>query len=330
MRIFVTRRLPEPALRLLRLDHDVTVWPGRLPPAPQELASHAAASDGLLTLLTDQIDETLLSACPHLIAVSNLAVGYENIDVAAATTRGLPVGHTPGVLTDATAEFTMTLILTVLRRLPEASAAVRGGDWLTWEPTGFLGASLPETTVGLVGYGRIGQKVGELARALGMRVLFTSPRSAGTTLDELLSSSDVVSVHAPLTPQTRGLIDSRAFSLMRPGAFLVNVARGPIVDTPSLLQALRAGHLGGAALDVTDPEPLPPGHELHTFPNVIITPHIASATVQARTTMADIAVTNLLHALRHQRMPHCANPEVYQGATWQETDQGLHPDEPRR
>jgi glyoxylate reductase len=326
MHIFVTRRLPEPALSRLRRDHHVTVWPGRLPPSPEELASAAAASDGLLTLLTDRIDTTLLNACPHLIAVSNLAVGYENIDIAAATARGLPVGHTPGVLTDATAEFTMSLILAALRRLPEASAAVRGGDWLTWEPTGFLGASLPQTTVGLVGYGRIGQKVGDLARALGMHVLHTSTRSA-ITLDELLSGSDVVSVHAPLTPQTQGLIGSRAFSLMKPGALLVNVARGPIVDTPSLLHTLRTGQLGGAALDVTDPEPLPPGHELHTFPNVIITPHIASATVQARTTMADLAVTNLLHALRRQPMPHCANPEVYLGDYLRETRHGLRPDE---
>lgn len=330
MRVFVTRELPQGAVDRLRAEHEVTVWPDRLPPRRQDLARHAAQADGLLTLLTDQVDENLLQSCPDLIAVSNLAVGYENIDLAAATARGVPVGHTPGVLTDATAEFTVTLILALLRRLPEASAAVRHGDWVTWEPTRFRGAALHETTLGLVGYGRIGQKVGHLARALGMRVLATSPRSTGPTLQELLSNSDVVSLHTPLTTETCGMIGSEALSRMRKGALLVNVARGPVVDTEALLQALRAGHLGGAALDVTDPEPLPPSHELHTFPNVIITPHIASATVPARARMADTAVTNLLLGLRGEQMPHCANPEVYLRSGRHEPDPGAHPDETRR
>jgi glyoxylate reductase len=315
MRVFVTRELPGPALDLLRREHDVTVWPGRLPPTRQDLASNAESADGLLTLLTDQVDAGFLEKCPRLMAISNLAVGYENIDVAAATARGLPVGHTPGVLTDATAQFTLVLILALLRRLPEATAAARNGEWITWEPAGFLGTDLAATTLGLVGYGRIGREVGRLAGALGMRVLFTSPSSASLTLEELLPQSDVVSLHAPLTAETRGLISPRTLSLMKEGALLVNVARGPIVDTQALVQSLRAGHLGGAALDVTDPEPLPSDHELYAFPNVIITPHIASATVRARTSMAEIAVTNLLHALRGEKMPHCANPEVYHSTT---------------
>jgi glyoxylate reductase len=327
VRVFVTRDLPGPALGWLRREHDVTVWPGRLPPTRQELASNAESADGLLTLLTDRIDADFLRACPRLVAVSNLAVGYENIDVAAATSRGVPVGHTPGVLTEATAQFTLALILALIRRLPEASAAAREGDWLTWDPAGFLGADLAGTTLGLVGYGRIGQEVGRLASTLGIRVLHTSPRSASLTLEELLPASDVVSLHPPLTAETRGLIGPLALSLMKEGALLVNVARGPMVDTQALVQSLHAGHLAGAALDVTDPEPLPADHELHTFPNVIITPHIASGTVRARTLMAEIAVTNLLHALRGERMPYCANPEVYHAAAWRQRSRSAHPGE---
>src|SRR5260370_5944949 len=234
MRAFVTRELPGLALDRLRGEHDVTVWPGRLPPTRQDLASNAESADGLLTLLTEQVDADFLAACPRLKAISNLAVGYENIDVAAATARGLPVGHTPGVLTEATAQFTLVLILALLRRLPEASAATRGGDWITWEPAGVLGADLAPTTLGLVGYGRIGREVGRIAGALGMRVLFTSPSSPSLTLEELLSESDVVSLHAPVTAETRGLIGPRTLSLMKESALLVNVARGPTLATQAL------------------------------------------------------------------------------------------------
>lgn len=184
------------------------------------------------------------------------------------------------------------------------------GRWKTWEPAGYLGTSLDQTRLGLVGYGRIGQAVGRMARALGMQVICTDPGSDGHSLHEVLARSDVVSLHAPLTPETTGLINARTLAVMRPGALLVNTARGAMVDTAALIAALRSGHLAGAALDVTDPEPLPAGHELLSFPNVIVTPHIASATVRARYAMADLAVENLLAALDGRPMPHCANPGV--------------------
>lgn len=311
MHVFVTRQLPGAALDQLRARHSVSVWPGLLPPSPVELRRYAQRSDGLLTLLTDRVDAGLLDACPSVRVVSNYAVGFENIDIPAATARGIPVGHTPGVLTGATAQLAITLILDLLRRVSEADKAVRQGRWQTWEPAAYLGTSLSEVTLGLVGHGRIGRAVAALARSLGMRVIYTTPGNGGHSLAEVLAQSDVVSLHAPLTPQTRGMINARVLAAMRPGALLVNVARGAMVDTAALTDALRAGHLAGAGLDVTDPEPLPVGHELLTFPNVIVTPHIASATVAARTAMADLAVGNLLAGLDGQVMPHCANPAVY-------------------
>ena len=311
MHVFVTRQLPGTALDRLRACHSVTVWPERLPPSPADLRRHAERADGLLTLLTDQVDAGLLDACPRVRAISNYAVGFENVDIAAATARGIPVGHTPGVLTGATAQLAITLTLDLLRRVSEADKAVHQGRWHTWEPAGFLGAALSEITLGLVGYGRIGQAVGDMARGLGMRVIYTDPDKDGHSLDEVLAQSHVVSLHALLTPETRALINAGTLAVMRPGALLVNVARGAMVDTASLTDALRRGHLSGAGLDVTDPEPLPADHELLTFPNVIVTPHIASATVSARSAMAGLAVGNLLAGLDGRNMPHCANPAVY-------------------
>ena len=315
MHVFVTRRLPGTALERVRARHSVTVWPGSLPPSPAELRQAAADADGLLTLLTDRVDASLLDASLNLRVVSNYAVGYENVELDAATARGIPVGHTPGVLTDATAQLAITLMLDLLRRVSESDKHVREGRWRTWEPAGYLGTALEKTTLGLIGYGRIGQAVGRLARALGMRVIHTDPVAQGHTLEALLAEADVVSLHAALTPETRRLIDTTRLAMMRPGAILVNVARGSMVDTGALIDALRSGHIGGAGLDVTDPEPLPADHDLLRFENVIVTPHIASATVQARSAMADLAVDNLLAALDRRPMPHCANPDVYARAS---------------
>lgn len=312
MRIFVTRDLPGAALGRLRAEHDVVVWPGAAPPLPKELAQAASASDGLITLLTDRVDALLLDACPGVRAVSNYAVGFENVDLTAATTRGIAVGHTPGVLTVATAQLAITFVLDLLRQVSRAAAHVRAGHWRTWEPTGHLGASLSETTLGVVGMGRIGREVADLARSLEMNVIYTSRSTPGLSLQDVLAESDVVTLHAPLTPETLRLINASTLALMRPGSFLVNVARGAMVDTDALVDALRRGHLAGAALDVTDPEPLPADHPLLDFDNVIVTPHIASATVNARSAMADIAVDNLLAALAGRPMPHCANPDVYE------------------
>jgi glyoxylate reductase len=312
VRVFVSRMLPGDAVARLSARHDVSVWPHQMPPSKDELLRRASGVDGLLTLLTDRVDARVLDAAPSLRAVSNFAVGFENIDVGEATSRGIPVGHTPGVLTEATAQLALTLALDLMRRVSESAYDVRQGRWLTWEPAGYLGYSLEDTTLGLVGHGRIGQAVERMALALGMKVIYTDPAApGGTTLDEVLATSDVVSLHALLTPETRHLINHTTLARMKPGALLVNVARGPMVDTHALAAALASGHLGGAGLDVTDPEPLPAAHELLRFKNVIVTPHVASATVRTRRHMADLAVDNLLAALDGDPMPHCANPEVY-------------------
>jgi glyoxylate reductase len=218
VRVFVTRDLPGTALDRLRAQHTVEVWPAPAPPTPEELAHQARHANGLLTLLTDRIDARLMDACPSLRAISNYAVGFENIDITAATARRIPVGHTPGVLTDATAQLAITMVLALLRRVREADADVRRGRWLTWQPAGHLGAALAETTIGLIGYGRIGQAVGRMAEALGMRVVHTDPVAGGRTMAEVLREADVLSLHAQLTPQTRGMIDRTTLSAMRRGS----------------------------------------------------------------------------------------------------------------
>lgn len=301
-RIAVTRRLPFPALERLAAAHELTVWPGDLPPSPGELRELAADADGLLCLLTDRVDAALLEAAPRLRAIAVYAVGTDNVDLDAARARGVAVGSTPGVLTEATADLAFALILAAARRLPEAERAVREGAWRTWEPAGWLGLELHGATLGIVGAGRIGEAVARRAEGFGMRILRHRP----TPLSELLAASDVVSLHLPLTSGTRGLIGREALAAMRPGAILVNTARGGIVDQDALAAALRAGTLGAAALDVTDPEPLPPDHPLLSAPNLLVVPHIGSATHATRARMAEMAVDNLLAALAGRPMPHPA------------------------
>ena len=304
-RIFVTRELPFPALDRLREEHEVDVWPELEPPPPAVLRERAARADALLTLLTDRVDAELLDACPQLRAVANMAVGTDNVDLEAAAARGIPVGNTPGVLTDATADLAMALILAVTRRLAEGAARVREGRWGAWQPAQDLGSDLAGATLGVVGFGRIGQAVARRAEGFGMRVIYTE-LSSGLTLEELLGESDVVSVHAPLTPDTRHLIDAAALARMKPTAYLVNTARGGIVDQVALREALHAGSIAGAALDVTDPEPLPPDDPLLDAPNLLVVPHIGSATTGTRARMAAMAVDNLLAALAGRPMPHQA------------------------
>jgi glyoxylate reductase len=301
-RCFVTRRLPFPALDRLRARHDVDVWPERLPPPYEQLVTRAADAEGLLTLLTDRVDASLIDRCPRLRAISNYAVGYDNVDLEAASARGIPVGNTPDVLTDATADLAFALLLAAARKLPEAATAVRDGDWLTWEPAQYLGARVFGATLGIVGFGRIGQAVARRASGFEMTVLHTG--SGGDALEAVLERSDFVSLHLPLTPDTHHLIDDGALSRMKPGAILVNTARGPIVDHDALRRALIAGEIAGAALDVTDPEPLPSDDPLLDAPNLIVVPHIGSATRAARERMADLAVDNLLAGLDGKPMPH--------------------------
>jgi lactate dehydrogenase-like 2-hydroxyacid dehydrogenase len=270
-------------------------------------------------MLTERIDDQVLRAAPRLRIVSNMAVGVDNIDLAACTRRSLPVGHTPGVLTQATADLTLALILMAARRLPQAMSDAREGRWQTWSPTGWLGLELGGATLGIVGLGKIGRAVWRRARAFGMRVVYTSrtPKQdvdglTHLSLDELLSCSDVVTLHVPLTSQTHKLIADDQLARMKSKALLVNTARGSIVDADALGRALSTYRIAGAALDVTDPEPLPPTHPLFSCPNLIVTPHIGSATHATRQKMAELACHNVVAALSGRPVPHCANPELYE------------------
>lgn len=309
-RCLVTRRLPGTALDRLEAEHDVDLWPERRPPSPQVLRSRLADCEGLLCLLTDEIDAELIGASPRLRAISNLAVGTDNVDLAAASQRAIPVGNTPDVLTETTADLAMALMLAISRRISEGSSAVREGEWLSWEPDWLLGRDLHGATVGIVGGGRIGSAVERRLGGFGCRILIAG-RQGPIELDELLASSDFVTLHCPLTDQTRALIGDRELETMKETAYLVNTARGPIVDQEALERALRAGRIAGAALDVTDPEPLPADHPLLGAPNLLVLPHLGSATHRTREAMTAIAVDNLIAGLAGEPMAHCVNPVVY-------------------
>ena len=305
-RCFVTRDLPGNALDRLRSEHDVDVWPEPDPPPREALLRRVKDADALLSLLTDEVDAEVMAS---LRAIANYAVGTDNIDLEAATVRGIPVGNTPDVLTETTAELAFALMLAVARRIVEGDRYVREGRWGEWRPDLLLGHDLHGSTLGIVGFGRIGRAVARRAEGFGMTVVH------GLPLEDLLGRSDFVSLHAPLTPRTRGLIGAAELERMKPTAILVNTARGPLVDTHALAAALGEGEIAGAGLDVTDPEPLPAGHPLLQAPNLVIAPHIGSASHRTREAMADMAVDNLIAALAGDRMPHCANPEVYERGT---------------
>jgi len=302
----VTRALPFAALDRLAAEHELDVWEGDLPPGPEAMRERAAAADGLLSLVTDPVGADLLAACPDLKAIANMAVGTDNIDLEAAAARGIPVGNTPDVLTDATADLAFALLLAVARRLPQGEAQVREGRWRTWEPAGDLGADLSGATLGIVGRGRIGDAVARRAGGFGMEVIASSRRS-WMPLEELLERADFVSLHCPLTPATRHLIGTEALARMKPSAYLVNTARGGVVDQTALRLALLGGEIAGAALDVTEPEPLPADDPLLEAPNLLVVPHVGSATVRTRERMAEMAVENLLAALAGKAMPHPAS-----------------------
>jgi glyoxylate reductase len=302
-RVFVTRALPFEALDRLRAAHAVDEWPGDMPPGPDELRSGVAEAEGLLSLVTDHVDAGVIEAAPRLRAIANMAVGTDNIDLEAAAARGIAVGNTPDVLTDATADLAFALLLALARRIVPGAAMVRAGEWRTWEPAKDLGADLSGATLGIVGWGRIGQAVARRAAGFGLDVIHSS-RSSGLPLDELLARSDFVSLHTPLTPETRHLVDAGFLERMKPSALLVNTTRGGVVDQDALRSALQAGEIAGAALDVTDPEPLPADHPLLDAPNLLVVPHVGSATVRTRAKMAAMAVENLLAALAGRPMPH--------------------------
>ena len=277
------------------------VWPERMPPDPGQLRDGVAEAEGLLCLLTDRIDGQLLAAAPSLRVISNLAVGADNVDLEAAAARGIPVGYTPGVLTETTADLTFALILALARRLPEGIAAVRAGEWLTWEPDWLLGRDVHGAALAVVGAGRIGRAVARRAEGFGMQVRLVGREDP---LEPALAEADFVSLHVPLTAQTRHLVGDTFLAAMKPTAYLVNTARGGVVDQEALARALHEGGIAGAALDVTDPEPLPPDHPLLAAPNLLVLPHLGSATHATRERMADLAVDNLLAGLAGRPLPH--------------------------
>jgi glyoxylate reductase len=319
--VYVTRHLPELALKDLLAACEVEIWDEEVPPPHEVLVDQVRDKEGLLCLLTDRIDAALMDAAPRLKVISQCAVGYDNIDVAAATARGIPVGNTPGVLTDATADFAFTLLMVAARRVGEAIDYVRQGQWETWGLTLLLGQDVYGATLGIVGLGRIGQALAQRASGFAMKVLYydvvRQPELEARMgveyrpFEDLLRESDYVSLHVSLTDETRGLMDAHAFTLMKPTAILINTSRGPVIDSEALYEALKTGQIAYAALDVTDPEPLPAEHRLLGLRNLIVAPHIASATVSSRTLMARRAVKNLVAGLRGENLPYCANPEVY-------------------
>jgi glyoxylate reductase len=320
-KVFVTRLISEAGLGRIKEHCEAEVWLEPLPPPPEVLREKIVDCDGLVALLTDRIDGPLLDAAPRLKVVSNYAVGFNNVDVPAATQRGIAVGNTPGVLTEATADLALALLLAAARRIVEGVSYARAGRWKTWEPLGHLGLDLMGRTLGIVGMGRIGYALASRCRgAWDMNVVYYDVHANAQAekdlqarrvdFDTLLAESDFISIHTILDEHTRGLFGAEAFRKMKPTAVLINTARGPIVDQKALFEALRSGSLFAAGLDVTDPEPMAPTDPLLGLSNAVIVPHIASATVGTRGAMARICADNLIAGLRGEPLPSWVNPEV--------------------
>ncbi|MEW6179576.1 MAG: D-glycerate dehydrogenase [Chloroflexota bacterium] len=320
-KVWLTRSIYQPALQKLSEVAQVEVWPAENPPPPEIIFERAAEMDGLLTMLTDPITAQIIDHAAHLKVISQMAVGFDNIDIQAATRRGIPVGHTPGVLTETTADFAWALLMAAARRVVEADREVHQGIWRPWGPNVLTGVDVFGATLGIIGFGRIGKAVARRAQGFSMKVLYNDPQRDEQAekewkveyrdLDSLLSEADFISLHTYYTPQLRHLMNRERFARMKNGAIFINTARGALVDHDALLWAVETGKITAAALDVFDPEPIPANHPLLKHPNVIITPHIASASTSTRQKMAFIAVENLIAGLRGQRLPHCANPQVY-------------------
>lgn len=321
-KVFVSRKLPEKGLEMIHAAAEAEVWPEELPPSYEVLLEKVQGVEGLVCLLTDRIDANLMdSAGDQLKVISQMAVGYDNIEVAAATERGIPIGNTPGVLTDSTADFAFTLLMAAARRVVEGEYYVKAGKWKTWGPTLFMGQDIHGATLGLLGFGRIAQAVAARAKGFGMRIIYYDHNPAvkamdGTesrSLEEVLAESDFVSLHVPLTEATKHMISERELKQMKSSAILINTARGPVVDPAALYAALKKGEIAYAALDVTEPEPIQMDDPLLTLSNCLIVPHIASSSLATRNKMATMAAANLEAGLKGERLPNCANPEVYEG-----------------
>lgn len=316
-KVFVTRIIPDKGLALVQDFCDANIWQDELPPARDEILVRVHDVDGLLSLLTDKIDAGVMDAAPHLKVISNMAVGVDNVDVAAATSRKLPVGNTPGVLTDATADMAFALLMAAARRVVEGEKFVQAGKWRTWGPKLLLGSDFVGATLGLIGFGRIGQAVAKRAQGFGLRVVYHDPfaqpafGAASVHLDTLLRESDFISLHVPLTSETHHMINADTLNKMKSSAVLVNTSRGPVVDPAALFEALKSKRIFAAALDVTEPEPLPVDSPLLQLDNCIIVPHLGSASKQTRDMMAFLAAQNLIAGLKGDKLPNCANPGVY-------------------
>ena len=322
-KVFVARKIPDDGIDPVVAACEARVWEDDLPPPRAALLDAIRGCDGVLTLLTDKVDDEFLDAAgPQLKVVSNYAVGFDNVDVPACTARGVAVGNTPGVLTETTADLAWALLMAAARRLPEGDRYVRDGKWKTWGPLLLLGPDVHGATIGIVGFGRIGQALARRAQGFGMTILYQDVHRAapeveaefGATfmpLEELLPRADFVSLHVNLTHDTHGLIDAEKLSWMKPTAVLVNTSRGPVVNGAALADALRSGQIFAAALDVTDPEPIAPDDPLVGLDNCLIVPHIASASSATRGKMAEMAAANLLAGVRGERIPTPVNPEVY-------------------
>jgi glyoxylate reductase len=315
--VLITHALPRDWIIMLEGQCNLFTGPADATHMDPSLIKLLPKVDGLLSLLTIPITEIILEQAPYLCVVSNMAVGVDNIDIEACNKRKIPVGNTPGVLTESTADLTMALLLSVARNIPSANVDAREGRWKTWSPAGWLGMELKGSTMGIIGMGKIGKAVAKRVLGFGMNIIFTDPEpvphpnASQVSFDQLLKQSDIISLHAPLTSDTRGMINKSTLSLMKPSAILINTSRGQLVDTNALVEALQEKIITAVALDVTDPEPLPPTHPLYSFPNCLIVPHIGSATQKTRRRMAELACENLLAGLRGERLPHCVNPEVY-------------------
>lgn len=321
-RIFVTRLIPEIGLAMLRQEADVEVWPDPLPPDYPVLVQNVKGIDALLCMLTDKIDGNLMDAAgSRMKVISQFAVGVDNIDTDAATKRGIPVGNTPGVLTDTTADLAWSLLMAAARRVVESDRFVRAGKWKTWGSIGFLGQDIAGATLGIIGFGRIGRAIARRAQGFDMRILYHSRgrkleaeqkyHAEYVGLETLLRESDFVSLHTNLSEETHHLINESRLKTMKPGSILINTARGPVVDPAALYRALTSGTIACAALDVTEPEPIPPDDPLLTLDNIIICPHIGSASHKTRSKMSTMAAENLIAGLKRKPLPNCVNPEVY-------------------
>ena len=307
--VFVSALIPDDIVQPLRSSASVAMWDGQGPAPREVLLQEVEGCVGLLSMLVDNIDIELLDLAPELRVVSQMSVGLDNVDVDACLARGIRIGHTPDVLTETVADTAFALMAAVVRRIPQGAAIVRESRWGIWDPWANLGGDLHGSTIGIIGMGRIGQAIARRAAGFAMKVVYSSPSDKGLPdamrlpLSQLLHESDLVVLSAPLTAGTRHLIGAAELESMKPTAFLVNIARGGLIDTDALVVALQGREIGGAALDVTEPEPLPPGHPLLGLENCLIVPHIGSASTSARRGMAQLAVDNLIAGLAGDSMP---------------------------